>query len=90
MEEKVKQEKLSYEDLERVAKEAAQTAEMWKQRAYEISQKVGRIELILNCLNMQNQYMKEEYELFSSVEVNRMAGELMDSLYPKTQEESNG
>jgi 3-oxoacyl-ACP reductase-like protein len=76
------QQKLSYEQLENVAHQLQQQAEMWKQRAMEASQRFTRVELILNCLNMNSQYVKDKITLFDGAAVERMAQELIDTLYP--------
>ena len=76
-------ERLSYEQLNNVAQQAHQQAEMWKQRAYEASAKMTRIDLILNCLNMNIQYIKEKCILFNAEAVESMTLELIGLLYPQ-------
>ena len=82
--------KISYEQLERVAQQAHEQAEVWRKRAYEASAKFGRIDLILNCLSMNIQYMKEKCLLFDATAVETMSRELMDVLYPTGQENMSG
>ena len=74
--------KLSYEQLKTVAHQAHEQAEVWRQRAYEASAKLSRIDLILSCLNMNVLYLREDNILFNAEAIESMSSELVSVLYP--------
>ena len=73
---------LDAEQLKNVIQQLQQQVNMWKQRAYESNAKNTRVDLILNCMGLQAQYIKENKYLFEPEAMTRMATELYDALYP--------
>jgi hypothetical protein len=83
-------EKLSNEDLKKLAMQAQEQAMMWKKKAYEEAGKISRISLLLECLKLQNGYIEFQDTLFTKDAVHTMSNELMSILYPPPQEDEKG
>jgi hypothetical protein len=82
-------EKLSYEQLKNVASQMKEEAEVWKRRAYEEAGKISRINLLLECLKLQCEYIEFKEKCFTEDAVQLMSNELINILYPKETKSDN-
>jgi hypothetical protein len=72
--------KPSYEQLERDTSRLQEEVELWKRRAYEEAGKISRINLLLECLKLQQSFNRD---CFTKEAERTMTNELVSILYPE-------
>ena len=82
-EQKPQPQKISYDELEKVAQQAYQEANMWKQKAYEVASKTNRVELILSILELEQKFKTSNNDSpFQGAFIVNLCEELQKALYP--------